>query len=49
MLAGRPEWMHRTHANYDPNRIGDISQVRDRRPVRDGQDRVPAARSGGPH
>jgi hypothetical protein len=28
MSSGRPEWMKRSHADYDPNRIGEISQAR---------------------
>lgn len=28
MVNGRQEWMHRGHADYDPNRIGDISQIK---------------------
>ena len=28
MPTGRQEWMYRGHENYDPNRIGDISQAK---------------------
>lgn len=28
MRVGREEWMSRTHEDYDPNRIGEISQTR---------------------
>ena len=28
MPIGRQEWMRRSHADYDPNRIGEISQAR---------------------
>ncbi len=28
MTTGRQEWMRRSHEDYDPNRIGDISQLR---------------------
>ena len=28
MFIGRQEWMSRSHADYDPNRIGEISQAK---------------------